>query len=507
MAKQYRAVETGASPGPFTLAAVREAVLAGREPPPAPSIERLTSYRWFVVGTVCIGSCMGQIDASMTQVLLPRLERDFEAPLTNVSWVAVSYLLTMACFTPIFGRLADMYGRKLLYMGGFLTFILGSGACGFAPDLETLIACRIAQAFGAALVTSNSTAIIVMATGAEERGRGLGLQSAAQAIGLGAGPAIGGLLLDTLGWRWAFWVNVPVGLAAAILGWFIIPRSKDVSDAGGFDWPGALLLAPALTVLVAALNESHAWGLTSPALLGSLAVGIACFLLFVRAERKAASPLLDLKLLSKRSFLLGNVANFLSYSALFGVFFIVPFALVRLYGVSELSAGLRLSLLPAVLGLAAPVGGALYDRLGTRPPALAGMIICAAGLVLLYRFLDGTEGSLPGVMLGLAVFGAGQGLFISPNGSAIMAAAPPEMTGEAGSVLNVARLVGISAGIAGASTVLAFSLGRPKASTLGVDPAMLVAASRDVFALLLALIVMAGLISLFRGAGGAEGRS
>jgi hypothetical protein len=178
LAKRRKAADTNALPGPFSIEAVRAAVLEGREPPPAQAIERLTSYRWFVVATVCVGSCMGQIDASMTQVLLPRLERDFAAPLANVSWVAVSYLLTMASFTPIFGRLADMFGRKLLYMGGFLTFITGSGLCGFAPNLETLIACRVAQAIGAALITSNSTAIIVMATGPEERGRGLGLQSA-----------------------------------------------------------------------------------------------------------------------------------------------------------------------------------------------------------------------------------------------------------------------------------------------------------------------------------------
>jgi MFS transporter len=159
LARRRIAAETDALPGPFSIAAVRAALLQGSEPPPARAIERLTSYGWFVVGTVCLGSCMGQIDASMTQVLLPRLERDFAAPLANVSWVAVSYLLTMASFTPIFGRLADMFGRKLLYMGGFLTFITGSGLCGFAPNLETLIACRVAQAIGAALVTSNSTAI------------------------------------------------------------------------------------------------------------------------------------------------------------------------------------------------------------------------------------------------------------------------------------------------------------------------------------------------------------
>jgi EmrB/QacA subfamily drug resistance transporter len=471
-------------------------VIEGREPPPAQAIARLASYRWFVVGTVCIGSCMGQIDASMTQVLLPRLELEFAASLSSVSWVAVAYLLAMASFTPIFGRLADMVGRKLLYAGGFLLFVIGSALCGFAPDLATLIVFRILQGIGAALIISNSIAIIVMATGPEERGRALGLQSAAQAMGLGAGPAIGGLILDTLGWHWAFWVNVPIGLTAIVLGWLVIPQTRKLSDAGHFDWHGAILIAPALTAVVTVLNQAHAWGPTSPALIGCLLLGIALLALFVRAERRAATPLLDLHLLRKRSFLFGNAANFLSYAALFGVFFLIPFVLVRVYQDSELAAGLRLSILPVALGLVAPLGGALYDRYGARAPTCCGMLICIAGLVLLYAFLDGSAANLPLVMLALAVFGAGQGLFISPNSSAIMGAAPPEQTGQAGSVLNVVRFVGISAGIAGGSTLLALGLGSIKGSTLDVPASLLVAASRDVIALLCCLAAVAGVISL-----------
>src|SRR5262245_14047888 len=150
------------SPGPASPAALRDALLRGREPPPAECVVRLASYRWLVVGTVCIGAFMGQVDSSIAQLVLPRLEADFDARLSTVSWVAIAYLLTMAGFLPIFGRLADMLGRKLLYTGGFLLFVLGSGLCGFAPDLPVLIAFRVLQAIGAALLSSNSVAIIVM---------------------------------------------------------------------------------------------------------------------------------------------------------------------------------------------------------------------------------------------------------------------------------------------------------------------------------------------------------
>lgn len=492
---------TDRSPGPFTVEALRRAVLEGHEPPPSPAIARLKSYRWFVVGTVCIGAFMGQVDGSMTQMLLPRLERDFDARLSTVSWIAVAYLLAMASCMPIFGRLADMVGRKLLYTCGFLAFILGSALCGFATDLTWLVIFRVLQGAGAALITANSIAIVVLATHPEERGRALGLQSAAQAIGLGAGPAIGGLVLDTLGWHWAFWINVPVGLLGALMGWMVIPQSKKLSEGERFDWHGAMLIAPALTAVVAVLNEGYAWGPTSPAFILCVLLAGLFLWLFVRAERRAESPLLDLRLLAQKPFLIGNLANLLSYGCLFGVFFLIPFSLVRVYQDSELAAGLRLSILPVMLGVLAPVGGALSDRFGARAPTTAGMVVCMAALALLYVFLDGTAANLTMVMVALALFGVGQGLFVSPNSSAIMGLAPPQLTGEAGSVLNVMRYLGISAGIAASSTVLALSLGLSSGrttNTVAVPPATLIAAGRDVIVLLICLAAGAALLSLVR---------
>ena len=180
------------------------------------------------------------------------------------------------------------------------------------------------------------------------------------------------------------------------------------------------------------------------------------------------------------------------------MFFLVPFALVRIYQDTALAAGLRLSILPVMLGLLAPVGGMLYDRLGARLPTCFGMLICIAGLAILYFFLDGVPANLWLVTLSLAVIGVGQGLFISPNSSAIMSTAPADETGQAGSVLNVMRMLGMSTGIAGASTLLALSLGGSSGSTLDIPTAALVAASRDVILLLVCLAALAGLISLIR---------
>jgi MFS family permease len=344
-------------------------------------------------------------------------------------------------------------------------------------------------------------AIVVLATNPEERGRGLGLQSAAQAIGLGAGPALGGLILDTLGWHWAFWINVPVGIAGAIIGWFVIPQTRKRGKRGRFDWRGALLIAPALTAVVAALNEGYAWGATSPALIGCVVAAIVFLTLFARAERRAETPLIDFQLLRQGAFLIGNVANFLSYAALFGLFFLVPFVLVRAYQDTALAAGLRLSIVPVMLGLLAPIGGALYDRFGARAVTTSGMAVCIAGLAVLHVFLDGSAANLPMVMLALAIFGIGQGLFISPNSSSIMATAREELTGEAGSLLNMARYLGMSAGIASASALLAMRLGAAtglQGSTINVSAQTLVAASRDVILLLCCFVALAGVLSLMR---------
>jgi MFS family permease len=186
---------------------------------------------------------------------------------------------------------------------------------------------------------------------------------------------------------------------------------------------------------------------------------------------------------------------------LFGVFFLIPFTLVRVYHESGFAAGLRLSLVPVMLGLLAPLGGVLFDRVGPRLATTTGMLLCLAGLALLYLYLDGTTAHLPLVMTGLAVFGAGQGLFVSPNTSAIMATAPPALTGEAGSLLNVVRFLGISGGIASASTVLALSLSLlygDRHGTLGADPQSLVDSGRLVLLMLGGFGALAGLLSLLR---------
>lgn len=455
-------------------------------------------YRWLVVGTVCIGAFMGQLDASIAQLVLPVLERDFHRHLSDISWVALAYTLTLAVLLPVFGRLADLYGRKTLYTAGFLVFILGSGLCGAAPGLPSLIGFRVLQAVGAALLQTNSIAVVVIAAGARYRGRAIGLQASAQAVGLSAGPALGGLLIHMLGWRWVFWINVPVGLLGAVMGWLVLPRMKTQRDDRHFDWGGVALLAPSLIALVLAINRGPLWGVQSLAFIVCLSAPLVLLPLLFWWERGRRSPLFDFALIREHAFWAGNLAGLLSYAMLFGMFFLMPFVLEQAFREGPLVAGMQLMVIPLALGMVSPVSGALYDRFGSRPLAVAGMAVALCACVWLALEIGAsTPGELP-LTAALALFGLGEGLFTSPNNSAVMASAPQKDVGQAGGFLNVTRSFGTSIGIAASAAVFSWRLHVATGGNLGTlqaSPAAIVAAAHYVLAMFAIFALIACVLS------------
>jgi EmrB/QacA subfamily drug resistance transporter len=473
------------------------------EPPPLPGLTQRAYYPWLIVGTVCVGAFLGQLDASIAGLVLPTLEETFAAPVANVAWVAISYLVTLAAFVVPFGRLADLAGRKLLYTAGFVVFIIGSALCGFAPNLGWLIAFRVVQAIGAAMLQANSVAIITAAVVRRRLGRAIGIQGAAQAIGLSVGPSVGGLLIDTLGWRWVFFIAVPFGLIGTVLGWCVLPRTPASAERKRerFDWPGALLLGPSVALTLLALTFANDWGWTSPAFLGVSALALACLGLFLIVERRANSPLVDMSLFASRQFSIGIVAGLLSYSVLFGSLFLIPFYLERTLDRSPAEAGLLLSPVPLALGVMAPLAGVLTDRFGSRLPTVLGMFLSALALLALAA-LPSSQLGLMLVLLGL--LGIGLGLFTPPNNSAIMGSAPPDRLGVAGGILNMTRSIGTSLGIALTGALLGILLtaqtGVRAEGTLNADPQALQVAFHQTLIFLAALAVAAGALSAIRGA-------
>jgi EmrB/QacA subfamily drug resistance transporter len=481
---------------------VSDVIRHGAEPPPVALLTRLPFYPWLIVGVTCIAAFMGQVDASIVQLALPTLGRVFDSTLESVSWVALAYLLGCASFMPIFGQLCQTFSRKLLYLIGFAVFTGASALCGLAPDLPTLIAFRFLQGFGGAILGANSMALVVTSTDKSLRARALGVFVGAQAVGVSAGPVVGGFLLGTLGWPWVFWINVPFGLIAVVAGWLVLPITAQQNRNRRFDWRGALLLAPALTFAVLALNQVSAWGPTSPALLGSVGAAIVLIFLFVRQESKTQSPLVDLALLRGPAFLAGALACALSYAMLYGMFFLASFALVRGYEDSPVVAGLKLAIIPISIGIVAPIAGALADWMGTRLLSVAGMAVSFIALIALTAVVTQPTPNLWAGFFSLAAFGIGVGVFIAPNNHATINAVPANLSGVAGATLNLTRILGTVAGVASASAVLSWQLqvarGSAERRLAAFAPHHFVAAVAGGLIMLAIFALIAGTVSLIR---------
>jgi EmrB/QacA subfamily drug resistance transporter len=408
------------------------------------AIRNRPDAHWFVVGTVCVGAFMGQLDASIVTLALPALRKEFHASIGSVEWVALAYLLTLIATVPAIGRLADVAGRKLLYVYGFVVFSLASVACGLAPNLVSLDVLRVVQAIGAAMLQANSVALITLAMPRGMLGRGIGVQGAAQAVGLALGPTVGGLLVGLGGWRLIFFVNAPVGLIGTVAGWFLLPRTRDRAAPAPFDWLGLALFAPAVTMLLLALSQAEHSAALSTVVVGLLAAAALLAVLFVRRQLTTPAPMIDPALFRRTAFSAGIGSGLLSYFLLFGVLFVTPFFLEAHHHLQPGAAGLALTTLPVGLATVAPLAGRAADRLGARPLTVAGMLLSAVALV----GLSVGRNQLWAVVVALGVAGLGLGLFTPANNAAIMGTVPSYQAGSAGGILNMTRGVGTALGVA-----------------------------------------------------------
>ena len=418
-------------------------------PPPAP---------WPVFGAVALGTFMSTLDSSIVNVALPTLQRTFGVSVTAIGWVSLAYLLTLTILLLPFGRLGDAVGRRRMFLAGLVLFVVGSVACGFAGSARALIASRVLQALGASMVSANTTAIVTATFPPSMRGRALGMIGAVVGLGLTVGPPVGGFLLDAWGWRWIFFVNLPVGLVAIVLGLRLVPRDTPApGGAGG-------------------------------------------------ASRPAAAAWFDRELFLDPAFGTAALALFLSFVALFASVFLVPFYLERVLGLAPAAVGRVLVVVPLLLVSISPLAGTLSDRMGTRRLAITGLSILAAGMLLL-ALIVGRPAPLGAMALvgGLFVVGLGQGLFQSPNASAAMGAAPTEKLGTAGGAIATLRNCGMLCGVGLAATIFERREAAYLAAGLAVGPAT-GAGMRDAM-LVAALVAVLGIVAVSRGPRGARGRT
>lgn len=415
-------------------------------------IRRWPGAPWLVVAAVCVGAFMGQLDASIVTLALPAMRDDFGTSLASVQWVSLVYLLALVGSVSAVGRIADVAGRKLLYVYGFALFTLASLGCALSGSLAMLLAMRVAQALGAALLQANSVALIRTTMSVGKLNRAIGIQGAAQALGLALGPAIGGLLIGAGGWRWVFYVNLPAGFIGIALGFLLLPRTRVRATRTPFDVIGLALLVPATASLLLALSILGRSGPT-PWVASSALASAILLLLFASWERRCPSPLIDMSLFERGgTFAAGIVSGLLAYLVLFGVL-LVSSLYLEAGPTSTATAGLLIAVLPLALGIVAPLAGFAADRFGAALVTTVGLSIATAGLVV-GAVAAPTRAVL---IVVLAVAGLGLGVFTPANNATVARAGRDEQAGMISGLLNMTRGVGTSLGVALAGATFALA--------------------------------------------------
>ncbi len=339
-------------------------------------------HKWLVLSSVSVGTFMATLDGGIVNVSLPQIAEAFAIDIATVEWVVIAYLLTIGSLILPIGRAGEILTFRRVYLAGFALFTAASVLCGLAPGAGALVAFRVVQGVGAAMLMAMGPAIIARTFGAGERGRALGLNAISVSIGLSIGPALGGFLTEFGSWRAIFLVNVPIGILAIL--W--AARVLAVEPPGRrqtFDLPGAALAASAAFSLLLALSQGQAWGWTSPAVLGLLFLFVALGTAFVAWERRAVQPMIDLGLFRVRAFSAGLASVLVAFAGLFTATFLLPFVLQDGAGFSPLEAGLLLTPIPITTAFVAPLSGALSDRIGSRVPASLGMAMMTLGILSL----------------------------------------------------------------------------------------------------------------------------
>lgn len=426
----------------------------------AQRVVRGENHHWWALSTVALGTFMSTLDSSIVNVSLPVILRYFRSDLATIQWVVLAYLLTITALLLTFGRLADISGRKRVYTIGFGVFTFGSLCCALAGSPGQLIAARVLQAAGGAMIQANGLAITSAVFPDQQRGRALGIQGTVVATGTTLGPALGGLLTGTFGWQANFLINVPVGIFGIGLALLVLEERRISTrrpGAGRFDPAGAVLIAITLVTLILALNRGGTAGWGSPAILGLFAVAAVSLAAFLVVESRVAAPLISLSLFRIRSFATGSSAAFLSFVAIAAHFFLMPFFLQLALGFPPGRAGLLLTPTSLVLAVVAPLSGYLSERLGARLLSSVGLGISSVALFLLSRL--NTDVHYLDVLGRLILLGVGMGLFNSPNNAAVFASVPRTQYGVVGGFVSMVRNSGQAIGqaIAGAVVVSAIA--------------------------------------------------
>jgi EmrB/QacA subfamily drug resistance transporter len=454
--------------------------------------------KWWTLAAVSFGLFMIMLDNTIVNVALPTIQRSLHLRVSELEWVVTGYALTFGALMLTGGKLADLLGRRLVFVIGLVVFTASSLACGLAGSATLLIAARVVQGVGAALMNPSTLSIITVTFPPRQRGTAIGIWAGVSALALAIGPLVGGLITEHINWNWIFYINVPIGVIAVAAAYAFIEESRDTSHEQRPDLPGLASSALGLFALSYALIEANTYGWTSARILIAFAVAAVSLAAFVLLERHQRLPMLDLSLFRNKGFAGANTVMLLIGLAMFGVFFYVSLYVQQVLGYSPVQAGASFLPWTVLIILLAPLAGRLSDRFGPRPFVAGGMVVLTGSLILFARM--GVHESFWGLLPGMILGGVGMSAAMAPTTAAAMSSVRPEKAGVGSAVLNSMRQVGGSLGIAVTGAIVASGISnslhaghsRPVAFVTGLHHGLDVAAAITIAGAVIAFSTLAG---------------
>jgi EmrB/QacA subfamily drug resistance transporter len=404
-----------------------------------------SNQRWKAFLPIALVSIITTLDSSVVNVSLPIIAQQLKAGIGVVQWVVLAYLLAVTSLLMIFGRLGDLIGRRRIYQMGIVLFTFSSALCGFSQNITMLIFGRALQGTGAALLVAVGPALIGEIFPPQQRGKALGFLGTTVSVGLSVGPAVGGFITGWLGWRYIFFLNLPLGVLAVLL-----VRRHLRSDGNPvrtrFDFVGAATMAGGMLCLMLALSRGSDWGWSNPVVINLLLAAWLLLTLFFISQSRLSHPILDLKLFKNPIFRSATSSGFLAFAALFSQTFLLPFYLIQLRGFPPAHAGLFLMSVPSMMAVVAPSSGSFSDRIGTRGLCVTGLFLLGIGFILLSTLTAATP--QPVIVSFLLVVGLGVGMFNPPNNADLLSSVPRERLGNASGMMGLTRTLGMVTGVA-----------------------------------------------------------
>lgn len=389
---------------------------------------------WVLLAAI-LGSSMSSVDSTVVYVALPVLQEELGATVVQAQWIVEAYVLLQAALILVGGSLGDRFGRRRVFAIGLSLFVLASALCGLAADASQLIGARALQALGGALLAPSSLAIITAFFDEKNRGKAIGAWSGAIALAAAIGPLLGGWLIGAFSWRWAFYINVPIGLVTLAILFWRVPESRDEEVGGKLDWIGAGLATLGLGGITFGLIESSNYGLGSPIVLSSIAIGILSSVAFVWSQNRLPHPLMPLSLFRSSNFSGANLITLLLYGAFAVTLFFMPFNLIQIQGYSPLEAGASLFPISVILGAFSGWAGGLVSKYGAKLPLIVGPLIVAAAFLFITQIGIGGSYWLT-IFPAVVIMAIGLTIVFAPLSTTVMSSAPMRLSGTASGINN-----------------------------------------------------------------------